>query len=198
NSFQTDAQLNTKSIIILEDGLAQELMYQQGISDIVVDGANNKWIATFDSGVFLVSPDGQKTLNHFTKDNSPLPSNVINDIAINHTTGEVFIATTKGMVSFKGWATKANADLNNVFVYPNPVKPEHEGTVKITGLIDKANVKITDIEGNLVFETTSAGGTIEWDTTAFGKYKVASGVYMIFISAEDGVETKVKKVMIIR
>ena len=64
--------------------------------------------------------------------------------------------------------------------------------------MDKVNLKITDIEGNLVFETTSSGGTVEWDTTAFGKYKVASGVYMIFISAQDGVETKVKKVMIIR
>ena len=198
NNFQTDAQLNTKSIIILEDGLAQELMYEQGISDIVVDGANNKWIGTSDSGIFLVSPDGQKTIYHFTKDNSPLPSNIVNDIAINNTTGEVFIATTKGMISFKGLATKANDNLNNAFVYPNPVRPEYEGTVKISGLIDKANVKITDIEGNLVFETTTSGGTIEWDTTAFGKYKVASGVYMIFISAEDGIETKVKKVMIIR
>ena len=198
NNYQTESQLNTKPIIILEDGLAQELLFEQGIADIVVDGANNKWIATFDSGVFLVSPDGQKTIYHFTKDNSPLPSNTINDIAINDSTGEVFMATIKGMISFKGLATKANDNLNNAFVYPNPVRPEYEGTVKISGLIDKANVKITDIEGNLVFETTTSGGTIEWDTTAFGKYKVASGVYMIFISAEDGIETKVKKVMIIR
>jgi hypothetical protein len=83
-------------------------------------------------------------------------------------------------------------------VYPNPVRPEYDGTVKISGLLNKATVKITDIEGNLVYETTSEGGTIEWDTTAFGKHKVASGVYMVFISAQDGVETKVKKVMIIR
>jgi hypothetical protein len=127
-----------------------------------------------------------------------LPSNSINDIDINNTTGEVFIATTKGLISFKGVATKASEDLNNVYVYPNPVRPGFEGTVKIAGLLDKANIKITDIEGNLVYETISEGGTIEWDTTAFGKYKVASGVYMIFISAQDGVETKVKKVMIIR
>jgi RNase P/RNase MRP subunit p29 len=85
-----------------------------------------------------------------------------------------------------------------VFVFPNPVRPEFIGTVKIAGLIANANIKITDIEGSLVFETTSEGGTVEWDTTAFGKYKVASGVYMIFISAEDGSDTTVKKVMIIR
>lgn len=197
-SFLTEDQMTTNPIIILEDGLAQELLYEQFITDIVVDGANNKWIGTADSGVFLLSPNGQETKYHFTINNSPLPSNVINDIDINSITGEVFIATTKGLISFKGTATAANEDLNNVYVYPNPVRPEFEGTVKIAGLLDNATIKITDIEGNLVYETTSEGGTIEWDTTAFGKYKVASGVYMIFISAEDGIETKVKKVMIIR
>ena len=198
NSFLTEDQMTTRPIIILENNLAQELFFEQFITDIVVDGANNKWVGTADSGVFLVSSDGQETKYHFTKDNSPLPSNAINDIAINNNTGEVFFATDKGMVSFKGTATKANEDLNNVYVYPNPVRPEYEGTVKITGLLDQANVKISDIEGNLVYETTTEGGTIEWDTTAFGKHKVASGVYMIFISAQDGIETKVKKVMIIR
>ncbi|MBU0941672.1 MAG: T9SS type A sorting domain-containing protein [Bacteroidetes bacterium] len=197
-SFQGQEQLTTRAIIIEDDGLAQELLFEQFITDIVVDGANNKWIGTADSGVFMVSPDGQETKYHFTVNNSPLPSNVINDIDINSITGEVFIATSKGLVSFKGVATKANDDLANVYAYPNPVRPGYTGTVKIAGLIDKATIKITDIAGNLVFETTSEGGTIEWDTTAFGKYKVASGVYMIFISAQDGIETTVKKVMIIR
>ncbi len=198
DSFLSDAQITSQPIIIIEDNLAQELLYEQAISDIVVDGANNKWIGTTDSGIFYVSSDGQKTIYHFTTNNSPLPSNNINDIDINGKTGEVFFATTKGMVSFKGTSTSAKDDLNSVYVYPNPVRPEFEGTVKISGLLDKAHVKIADIEGNLVYETIAEGGTIEWDTRAFGKYKVASGVYMIFISAEDGVETKVKKVMIVR
>jgi ligand-binding sensor domain-containing protein len=197
-SFQTEGQLTTNPIIIVDDNLAQELLFEQFITDIAVDGANNKWIGTGDSGLFLVSPNGQETKYHFTISNSPLPSNVINDIDINSTTGEVFIATAKGMVSFKGVATTANEDLTAAYVYPNPVRPEYDGTVKIAGLINRANVKITDIAGNLVYEAISEGGTLEWDTTAFGKYKVASGVYMIFISAQDGVETKVKKVMIIR
>ncbi|MCK8140631.1 T9SS type A sorting domain-containing protein [Flavobacterium sp. I-SCBP12n] len=197
-SFQTEGQMTAKPIIILEDGLAQELLYEQFVTSIAVDGANNKWIGTADSGVFLVSPNGQETKYHFTINNSPLPSNTINAITINSVTGEVFIATAKGLISFKGTATAANDDLSNAYVYPNPVRPEYTGTVKIAGLLDKANVKITDIGGNLVYETTAQGGTIEWDTTAFGKYKVATGVYMIFISAQDGAETKVKKVMIIR
>jgi len=198
SSFQSESQLKANSIIIIDDNLAQELLYEQFITSIVVDGANNKWIGTSDSGVFMVSPNGQETKYHFTISNSPLPSNAINDIKINTVTGEVFIATNKGLISFGGIATGANEDLNNVYVFPNPVRPEFTGTVKIAGLLDKANVKITDITGSLVYEATSAGGTLEWDTTAFGRYKVASGVYMIFISAQDGGETKVKKVMIIR
>jgi len=193
-----DVELETNSIIILEDGLAQELLYEQFITDIAVDGANNKWIGTANSGVFLLSPNGQETIYRFTRENSPLPSNIINDIEINNNTGEVFFATDSGLVSFKGTATKGNDDLSQVYVYPNPVRPEFYGTVKIANLINKANVKITDIEGNLVYEATSEGGTLEWDTKAFGKHRVASGVYMIFISSEDGTETKVKKVMIVR
>jgi hypothetical protein len=196
--FMTEDQLTANPIIILEDGLAQELMFEQGITDIVVDGSNNKWIGTANAGAFLVSPDGQSTLFHFTKENSPLPSNTINDIEIDNVTGEVFFATDRGMVSYAGTSTAAEDDLSQVYVFPNPVRPGFQGDVNISGLIDDANIKITDIEGNLVYETTSEGGTILWDTTAFGKYKVASGVYMIFISSEDGTMTKVKKVMIIR
>lgn len=197
-AYNSDNQMKANSIIILEDGLAQELLYEQFITDIKVDGSNRKWIGTADSGVFLFSSDGQKTIYHFTKDNSPLPSNTITDIDINDETGEIFFATEKGMVSFLGTSTKPSDNLDNVYVYPNPVRPEFVGTVKIAGLVSKANIKITDIGGNLVYETTSEGGTIEWDTTAFGKYKVASGVYMIFVASEDGSETTVKKVMIVR
>ena len=196
--FLNNQSLNTNAIIIIEDDLPQELLFLQFITKIKVDGANNKWIGTADSGVFLVSANGQETLQRFTTDNSPLPSNGILDIDINGQTGEVYFVTENGMVSFQSTATDANDNLANVVVYPNPVRPGFDGTVKITGLMDEVNLKITDIEGNLVYETTSEGGTAEWDTTAFGKYKVASGVYMIFIASKDGGETKVKKVMIVR
>ncbi|WP_395060963.1 T9SS type A sorting domain-containing protein [Flavobacterium sp.] len=198
DSFISETDIQTKAIIILENDLAQELFYEQFILDISVDGANRKWVAIAESGVYLQSSNGQETIYHFTKENSPLPSNNVNDIEIDGITGEVFLATDKGLVSFKGTSTRPSNDLASVFVYPNPVRPEFSGTVKISGLTNKAIIKITDIEGNLVHEETSEGGTIEWDTTAFGKYKVASGVYMILISAQDGIETTVKKVMIIR
>ncbi len=198
DAFLSQDELTTNAIIILEDGIAQELLFEQFITDIVVDGANNKWIGTAGAGVFFISQDGQKTYNIFTKENSPLPSNVIADIDINGATGEVFIATDNGMVSYKGVSTNGSENLESVVIFPNPVRPEFNGNVAITGLMNKCNVKITDIEGNLVHEAISEGGTMEWDTKVFGKRKVASGVYMVFISSEDGMETKVKKVMIVR
>ncbi|MFP9112915.1 two-component regulator propeller domain-containing protein [Flavobacterium sp. RHBU_3] len=196
--FLTEESLDVSSVIFEEDGVAQELMYGQAILDIKVDGADNKWFATAAAGAYLVSSDGQRTLYHFTKENSPLPSNNVNDITIDNTTGEVFFATDKGMVSYKGTSTEGADDLSKVYVYPNPVRPGFDGDVKIANLTDNANVKITDIEGNLVYEATSEGGTILWDTTAFGKYKVRSGVYMVFISTEDASATAVRKVMVIR
>lgn len=196
--FADEDMLSTSSIVFVDGtGVAQELMYAQSVTDIEVDGSNNKWIGT-GAGAFLVSPDGQTTLQHFTKENSPLPSSVINDIAIDNVTGEVFFATPKGMVSYKGSSTQASDDLNKVYVYPNPVRPNYSGDVKITNLTDKAVVKITDIEGNLVYEATSEGGTVTWDTTAFGKHKVRTGVYMVFISSDDTTMTAVRKVMVIR
>ena len=198
DSFLSPGQVNATNIVIEEQGIGQELFFGLHIKKIVVDGANKKWIGTADSGIFLVSPNGQQTLQHFTKDNSPLPSNLILDVAIDPKSGEVFIATDKGMISFRGVSTTAADNLDNVYVYPNPMRPEYSDTVKISGLLDKATVKITDIEGSLVYEATSEGGTIEWDTTAFGQYKVASGVYMVFTSSKDGGETKVNKLMIVR
>lgn len=196
--FVSETELETTNIVIQEGDLAQELFYQQVIQDIYVDGSNRKWVSIADAGVFLVSANGQETIYRFTEENSPLPSNNVLDIEVDEVTGEVFFATDQGLVSFLGTSTKGSEDLENVYVYPNPVRPEYTGTVKISGLMDKVNLKITDIEGNLVFETTSQGGTVEWDTTAFGRYKVASGVYMVFVSSSDAAETTVKKIMVVR
>ena len=68
----------------------------------------------------------------------------------------------------------------------------------IDGLTDDANVKITDVTGNLVYEEFASGGSIQWDTRAFGKHKVSSGVYLVLITSEDQLETQVSKIMIIR
>lgn len=197
--FEPNTPVNVSPVIIVEDdGVAQELLFEQSITDIKVDGANNKWISTADSGVFQVSPNGQEVLNHFTRNNSPLPSNNVSSIAINGDTGEVYFGTVNGLVSFRSRITDAQEDLVNVRVFPNPVRPKFSGVVTIDGLTQNANVKITDITGSLVFEENARGGSVQWDTTAFGKYQVSSGVYLVLITGSTGSETKVKKIMIVR
>lgn len=196
--FESGANTDAQAIIILENGVPQELLFEQSITDIEVDGSNNKWVATATSGVFYFSSNGQETLLRFTTDNSPLPSDNVQDIAIDDSTGVVYFATTDGLVAFNGTSTAPREDLENVYAYPNPVRPDFFGNVTIDGLTKKANVKITDISGNLVYETTSEGGSVTWDTTAFGKYRVASGVYLVLVSSDDAILTKVVKIMIVR
>lgn len=196
--FEQGVVPESQSIIIVENGVAQELLYEQSITDIEVDGSNNKWIATATSGVFYLSPNGQETLLRFTKDNSPLPTNNVQDIAIDPFTGVVYFATIQGLVAYKGTATAPGDNLDKLHAFPNPVRPGFNGNVTIDGLTARANVKITDITGNLVFEETSQGGSVLWDTTAFGKYKVRSGVYLVLVTTDDSMETKVSKIMVIR
>lgn len=196
--FEEGANTEAQAIIILDGDVPQELLFEQSITDIEVDGSNNKWIATATSGVFYLSSNGQETLLRFTKSNSPLPSNNIQDIAIDATSGVVYFATKNGLVAYNGTSTAPRDNLADVYSYPNPVRPGFTGNVTIDGLTARANVKITDLEGNLVFEDTSEGGSIVWDTTAFGRYRVASGVYLVLVTTNDGLETKITKIMIIR
>lgn len=197
--FEDNAIVNVSPIIIEDvDGLAQELLFEQFITDIAVDGANNKWISTADSGVFQVSPNGRTVLNIFNESNSPLPTNSVRTVAVNPSTGEVFFGTTSGLLSYSSFITSENDNLENLRAFPNPVRPNYNGLVTIDGLTNRANVKITDITGNLVFEEFVNGGSLQWDTRAFGRHKVASGVYLIVVTGEDQIETKVGKIMIIR
>ncbi len=190
--------IQTNAIVILENNIPVELLNEQSIQNIVVDGSNNKWVGTLSNGVFYFSGNGQETLQQFNTRNSPLPSNTINSISIDEDSGEVYFATPQGLVSYAGRAVAAADDLAAVRAFPNPVRPQYTGPVTIDGLTERANVKITDITGNLVYEEVSEGGSIQWDTTAFGRHKVASGVYMILVTSSDASETKVAKIMIIR
>jgi len=196
--FNDGNDIDSQAIIILEDNVAQELLFQQSITDIEVDGSNNKWVSTATSGVFYLSSNGQETIHRFTTDNSPLPSNNVQDITIDDLSGVVYFATADGLVAFNGTSTAPRENLEQVYSFPNPVRPGFDGNVTIDGLTANANVKITDITGSLVFETTSEGGSVLWDTTAFSKYKVASGVYLILVTTSDALETTVTKLMIIR
>lgn len=179
-------------------GLAAYLLQTETVTSIAVDGGNRKWFGTSKSGVFLQSSDGAKELLHFNMSNSPLPSNSIVDIKIHPTSGEVFIATDKGLISYRGDATDAGSRFGKVYAFPNPVKPDYNGIITITGLVENTTVKITDISGNLVYETKSQGGQATWDGKNLNGRRVSTGVYLIFCSDSKGEQTAVSKLLFIK
>ena len=193
--FEEDTEL--RSVVISDGGNLRELLSGQFISDIEVDGNNQKWISTSSSGVFLISADGSQILQHFTKENSPLPTSSVKTVGIDDESGQVFFGTLNGMVSYQGDAYAESKSLSDTNVFPNPVRPNFLGNVVIRGLQQKTRVKITDIAGNLVYDTTSEGGSISWNLRSFTGARVRSGVYLIFVTSEDGLDSAVKKLMVI-
>ena len=178
-------------------GLADYLLDGQFINDIKVDGADRKWIAT-DNGVYLVSADGLSTIHHFTASNSPLPSNLVERVAIRQTDGEVFFSTSQGLVSYRGDAVAPASKLSKVRIYPNPVSATASaaGYVSMTGFEDSSPVFITDAAGRRVFRTTSLGGMARWDLRREGGGRVANGVYIVWASDADGKNSAVGKILV--
>ena len=172
------------------------MLSEEKINCIAVDGGNRKWVATKSNGVFLISDDGSETIQHFTKENSPLLDNTVSEICILDDSGEVFFVTGSGVCSYRSNATKSKTTFEEVIVFPNPVKRGYSGEIAITGLSDNTNVKITDISGNLVFETRSVGGTATWNGKKFNGKKVATGVYLFLCTNVDFTESIVKKILI--
>jgi hypothetical protein len=179
-------------------GLADYALGTESITSIAVDGANRKWFGTEKSGVYLFSADGTEQIHNFKTENSPLPSNSIIDIAINHLTGEVYFSTDKGIVSYKSDATKGLKEFDSVYVYPNPVHQDYSGTITITGLVENTNVKITDISGKLVYENTALGGQVTWDGKSFHGTRVGSGIYLVYCTDKNGNQTAVVKLLFLK
>ena len=157
--------------------LADYLLGSERINAIVVDGANRKWIGTEGSGLYLMSEDGTETIEHFTVDNSPLPSDKIMSLAIEPRSGVVYIGTDEGLMSYQSDATEPLDDFSTAYAYPNPVRPEYEGVITLTGLMEESTVKIIDAGGNLVYETLSNGGMATWNGRNRSGKRVTSGVY---------------------
>lgn len=189
--------IKAERIYIQQDGQTQILLEREVITTIAIDGANRKWIGTQTSGVFLMSEDGTEEVEHFTTENSPLFSNNILDIVINHKTGEIFFGTEKGLVSYKGTATEADDDFNDVFVYPNPVREDYTGTIAIRGLVEDTDVRITDVSGNIVYQTKSLGGQAIWDGNDMHGNRVQTGVYLLFNASQGGDKKYAAKILFI-
>ena len=177
----------------------RRLLGNETVTSIAVDGGNRKWMGT-KNGIFLFSPDGTELVINFTEKNTPLPTNEISYITAEPNTGEVYIRTPKGMVSYRGTATEGSLkqDENAVKVFPNPVRPDFDGQIGIEGLVENAFVKITDVVGNLVYETRANGGTAVWNGKTLAGGRVETGIYLIFSGNKKGEETLVSRLAVVK
>lgn len=195
NVFDPNCQGSKR--IVQVDGFNAYLLETEIVTAIAVDGANRKWFGT-KNGVFVQSPSGEEQIAFFDEDNSPLFDNTITSIAIDQKNGEVFIGTANGLISLRYDATKGEVvNTKSVYAFPNPVRPDYDGPIAIKGLARDANVKITDINGQRVYETTALGGQAIWDGKDYNGVRASSGVYLVFSTSTqqaenpDGVVTKI-------
>ncbi len=178
--------------------LADYLLDGQTINCIAVDGANRKWIGTKDSGLFLVSADGQTVLKNFNANNSVMGSNQIYYVCCDPTSNAVFVSTPLGVAEYKSDATPGQANYSNIYAYPNPVRPDYGGPINITGLMENSLVKIADPSGNVIRSLKSTGGMVSWDGCNYNGDLVPTGVYTILASPANGSGGGTTKVLIVR
>ncbi len=203
NEINNNGSTFTQVKIPRNDGTdyADYLLNGLDITSIAIDGGGRKWLGTDGNGVYLISADNMEQIQHFTKENSPLLSNLVLSIAINSTTGEVFFGTDQGLCSYMGdaIASEDNMEEDQVYAYPNPVDFNNfSGLIAITGLTYNADVKITNAAGYLIAEGRSNGGLFTWDGKDKKGNRVASGVYNVITATQDGKKGTVCKIAIVR
>ncbi|MDY0930942.1 hypothetical protein [Chryseobacterium sp. CFBP8996] len=185
-------------IVIEQGGLAEELFRDATILHIEVDGGNQKWVSVEEGGVYYLSASGEQTIKHFTKDNSPLPTNTITDIKVDKKTGKVYFVTFDGIVTYQGDVADVTSNFGNVLVYPNPVVySQFKGNVTIKGLAEKTNIRITDAAGNLVHSAVARTGYYEWNLNNQKGKRVGSGIYFVLMTNEDGSDKATAKIAVV-
>ncbi len=182
--------------IVQYDKYAGYLFAGENVQSIAVDGANRKWIGT-NNGVWLLSPDAGNSsiISRFTIDNSPLPSNKIQKITVDKVTGDVYIGTDAGLMCYRGTATEGSESNSSVITFPNPVPSGYKGTIAIKGLTENADVRITDINGQLIYRTTALGGQAIWSGLDYKGHRPQTGVFLIFATNADGSQTYAGKMV---
>lgn len=171
------------------------LLRDERVTSIEVDGGNRKWMGT-ENGLWLFNEFGEKQVYNFNAENSPMLSNKVVDLEINDKTGELFIVTDAGIASFRSDATTGESAFNKIKIFPNPVTNQFNGSVGISGLVTDAIVKITDVSGKLVWQTTANGGTAAWNVHDYNGRRAATGIYLVFCITQDGTESMVGKIAV--
>lgn len=190
-------EYDASQILINDNGTTEIVLGESDITSITIDGGNRKWIATSTSGVFCLSPDGTEEVYRYNTNNSPLISNNVIDVRSDLLSGETYFATESGLISVRTDATLSDQDFSDVTVFPNPVRPEYTGPITVQGLGYQSDVRVTDISGNIVYKSTSNGGTFIWDGKNLQGERVQSGVYLVWSAVTNGKGKNVAKILFI-
>lgn len=185
-------------VVVASDGNNEKLLDGVFVKSIAVDGGNRKWMATYGAGAYLISEDGYTIKQHFLKAATPLISDNLISVCVDPDEGNVFFGSDLGIVSYRGDATEAsNIFSENIYAFPNPVRPEFTGPITITGMARDSYIKITDVSGQLIFQTRSNGGTAIWNGNSFDGRRAKTGVYIVFAANEDGSEREVTRILVV-
>ncbi len=193
-------QERTAQWLINEDtsAVSRFLLRDINVSTMAVNAANEKWIGSINQGLYLLNPEGSKIIKRFTTENSPLFSNSIKSIAVNDITGEVYIATEGGLISYQDIPKGSIAKMDELKVFPNPFNYQKNEQIFIDGLSDKSLIKILGVDGTVVNSFSSEGGRVSWNGMDSSGNMLGSGVYYI-IAVDDSKGSKgVGKVVIVR
>lgn len=189
---------SSQPIVKADDGNNEPMLKGANIMGVTVDGGNRKWYTTMGSGVTLLSDDGFIIEKSFTKSNSPILSDNVYNADIDPNTGLVYFSTESGISIYRSDATEAEDNFGDVYSFPNPVRPGYAGLVTITGLAENSEVKITDTNGQLVYETIANGGTATWNLYGFNGIKARSGVYLVFANGSEKKAKHVTKILVMQ
>jgi hypothetical protein len=173
------------------------LLEEESVTAIAVDGQNRKWFGTVSSGVYITNAEGTRQIANFNPLNSPLPSPYIYNIHPWDLTGETFIVTDLGIVSYRDWATEPSEVLDSLHIFPNPVRRNYDGLVGIRGLSEGSTVRIFTIDGQLVRYLMAFGGQAVWDLQTIDGRRVSPGIYLISALDAEGKRSVVGKIVIL-
>ena len=170
------------------------------VYDIGVTRDNKKWLAT-NNGVYYVSADGSEVYNHFTTENSDLPSDRVYSVECDTINDRVYIFTDNGFAEYLVNGDAAAVNFNETYAFPNPVEPDFTGMVKIAKLMENSYVTITDRNGEVVAQIGPVMGSALWDCSGADGNRVPTGVYNVY-AAQGGQPstegTPLTTIMIIR
>lgn len=196
-SSALENDITASRIIVEQGGIAQYLLSNERVSCIAIDAANRKWIGTETGGAFLISEDGTEQILNLNTSNSPMPSDFIRDIEVDEQNGIVYIGTDEGLMGYFIGVKESASAVDKLKIFPNPIYENYNDLVRVEGLQDKMKLKITDVAGQIVFETTAVGGTAYWNMKDFNNNRVNTGVYMFYASSTDGSQTASGKVFVV-